>query len=89
MTANDILEALEYLQSHKMTDEQLDALHHKKSKESFSAALEYWRRQAEKHAPLREPSVEHGSRLLYVMKQHREGGGSFPQLIDQAWEKQA
>jgi hypothetical protein len=39
MTVHD---ALVYLQKHGMTNTQLDSLHHKKSRESFSAALKYW-----------------------------------------------
>lgn len=87
MTAKDIHDALDYLHKSGMTDPQLNRIHHKKSKESFSAALEYWREQAEKGADLRQPSVEYGRRLAYVMQRHMQLGGRFPQLIEEAWQK--
>ena len=85
MTSQDILDALEYLHRHGMSDEQLNRLHHKKSPESFGAALKYWREQAESETEPREVSKEHGRRLRFVRSRHEHGMQDFARAIDDAW----
>ncbi|MBL4542138.1 MAG: hypothetical protein JKP98_07690 [Rhodobacteraceae bacterium] len=87
MTANEVHDALVYLQKHGMTNTQLDSLHHKKSRESFSAALKYWSGQADRGSAPRGGSIGYGQRLLHVMRGHRQGRAAFPQLIEEARQK--
>lgn len=87
MTSQDILDALEYLQSNGMSNAQLERLHHKKSPESFGAAFDYWRRNVDKGVEPSPQSVEYGQRLRYVMDQHRSGKRDYAELISEAWSR--
>ncbi|WP_157932945.1 hypothetical protein [Roseovarius salinarum] len=82
MKSRDIHEALVYLQNQGMTNDQLNELHHKRSKESFGKALGYW--SVDRN--MSPKSEEYGQRLLYVMKRHQEGEQSFSRLITESWQ---
>jgi hypothetical protein len=76
-----LVSAVQYLEQHGLSVEQLRALHHPQRRpETFASTLKYFGQSKE----LKPLNRKYAERLIYIASEHRNGRAGLSALVEQA-----